>query len=85
MNHTRSLRVMCVKTVRRNLTSLLMIISHMRTNMKRTKVFAWHYPGMGYCANWYDYCNINEAKKQIREYMGVKKLPNGFAIWLWKG
>lgn len=45
------------------------------------KTFWWHYPGMVYAENWYTACSITEAKKQIREYLGFKKLPNGFAIW----
>lgn len=45
------------------------------------KTFWWHYPGMVYAANWYTARSISEAKKQIREYLGLKKLPNGFAIW----
>lgn len=53
--------------------------------MKRTKVFAWHYPGMVYASNWYDCYTMKEARAQIREYMGVKRLPNGFAIWLDSG
>ena len=45
------------------------------------KVFWYHYPGMVYASNWYEASTIAEAKKQIREYLGLKKLPNGFAIW----
>jgi hypothetical protein len=50
-------------------------------NMKKIKVFTYHYPGMVYATHWYEACSIPEAKKQIREYLGLKKLPNGFAIW----
>lgn len=45
------------------------------------KTFFFHYPGMVYASNWYEAKTIKEAKKQIREYLGLKKLPNGFAIW----
>ena len=42
--------------------------------------YYWHYPGMIYAGNW-DAGNIKQAKKEIREYLGLKRLPNGFAIW----
>ena len=40
----------------------------------------YHYPGMVYAGNWYA-DTPEQAKKEIREMMGIKRLPNGFAIW----
>lgn len=45
------------------------------------KIFWFHYPGMGYAANWYTASSKKEARQQIREWLGLKRLPNGFAIW----
>ena len=40
---------------------------------------------MVYAQNWYDCKTIKQAKREIREYLGVKRLPNGFCIWEQKG
>jgi len=42
--------------------------------------FWYHYPGMAFASNWYAN-NEQTARKEIREMLGVKRLPNGFAIW----
>lgn len=48
--------------------------------MNYQQQFSFHYPGMVYSAHWFAK-DITQAKKEIREYLGVKRLPNGFCIW----
>jgi hypothetical protein len=45
------------------------------------KTYYFHWPSLGYARNWYEAHNKQEAREQIREEYGFKRLPNGFCIW----
>lgn len=44
------------------------------------KRYWYHFPGMVYAGNVYA-SNMHEARARLRAELGIKRLPNGTAIW----
>lgn len=48
--------------------------------MSKVKKYYYHHPGMSYAVNFWGK-NEKEIREQVLNWLGRKRLPNGYCIW----